>query len=73
MRFIGRLRAMLRLGDATLRAAERAQARRLAAEERSRSERLGDVDGQTLRALALAEALETAVLAPTEPKRGWFR
>lgn len=73
MKILERLRAMLRLEQATLRVAERTQARRLREEEKARRRLLGDVDGQTLRALAHAQALETACPPPTEPKRGWFR
>lgn len=53
---------MIRLGEATLRVAERATLRRLAQEDADRIARLGDTEGQTERAHAFARSLDATVL-----------
>ena len=58
MRFSNRLRAMARLGQATLRVAERSFLRRVASEDTEREARLGNIEGQTSRAQAFAARLE---------------
>lgn len=74
MMFLKRLRAMSRLGSATLKVAERAFVRRVKDDDSARMKRLGDIEGQTARAQAHAERLESSVLLdfPDKPK-GWFR
>lgn len=57
MRFLNRLRAMIGLGDATLRLSEATSRRRMVADDAARDERLGDVVGQTQRAQEHAQAL----------------
>lgn len=78
MIFARRLHAMARLGQATLRVAERAFTARVRDEDEERRARLGDTAGQTKRAQAFAEKLEGSVLLeyadPARVKpRGWFK
>ena len=78
MIFRNRLRSMVRLGQATLRVAERAFVSRVRDEDSGRLKRLGDVEGQTARAQAHADRLEGSVLVEfadpvTVKPRGWFR
>jgi hypothetical protein len=76
--FLNRLRAMTRLGSATLRVSERAFSRRVRGEDADRNLLFGDIEGQTKRAQAFAVELESSVLAVeiTDPQtvtpRGWF-
>lgn len=62
MGLLNRWHAFWRIGEAATRAAERSAARRLAQEEVERDARLGDIDGQTSRAMAFADRLEASVL-----------
>ena len=76
--FANRLRAMSRLGSATLRVAERAFRHRVVDEDVQRLQRLGDVEGQTSRAQAHAAHLESSVLVEfadpvTVKPKGWSR
>ncbi len=78
MIFVNRLRAMSRLGVATLRVAERAFRARIRDEDTDRRVRLGDVEGQTRRAQSFAASLEDSVLQEfTDPvtvkPTGWFK
>lgn len=78
MIFGNRLRAMTRLGQATLRVAERAFVARIRNEDSKRLARLGDIEGQTARAQAHADRLEGSVLIEfadpvTVKPRGWWR
>ncbi len=78
MGLLNRWHAFWRLGEAATRAAERSAARRLAQEEVERDVRLGDIDGQTSRALAFADRLESASLvdvrdSATVTPQGWSR
>ncbi len=57
-----RWHSLYRLGEALTRVAERAEVRRLAQEDADRLLRLGDLEGQTSRANALSERLESSVL-----------
>lgn len=57
MRFLDRLRAMIRLGQATDRLAETTSRRRMVADDAARLEFLGDIEGQTARAQAFAESV----------------
>ena len=77
MIFAKRLNSMVRLGQATLRVAERAFLRRIRDEDVARAARLGDVTGQTTRAQRFADELEGSVLVEfadpaTVKPRGWF-
>lgn len=77
MNFLKRLWSMTRLGEATLRVAERAMRRRIREEDEARRLRLGDTDGQIERAQAFAARLEGDVLIayadpPITRPRGWF-
>lgn len=54
--------AFSKLGDAMTRLAERAEIRRIAEEDADRASRLGDIDGQTMRAVAFADSLAASVL-----------
>jgi hypothetical protein len=76
--FAKRLHAMTRLGQATLKVAERAFHSRIRSEDDERRARLGDIDGQTKRAQAFADRLEGSVLTEfadpvTVKPKGWFR
>lgn len=62
MQLRSRWHALHRLGEALTRVAERAEIRRLKQEDADRTARLGDVQGQTSRAIAFAEKLEGTVL-----------
>lgn len=61
MRLLNRWRSFERIGEAVTRVAERSAMRRLAEEEAERAVRLGDIDGQTERAMAFADRLESLV------------
>lgn len=54
--------AFVKLGEALTRVAERAELRRIRQEDEARQLRLGDLEGQTMRAMALADALSGSVL-----------
>jgi hypothetical protein len=78
MRLFDRWHAFWRIGEAVTRVAERSAMRRLAQEEAERAVRLGDIDGQTSRAMAFADRLEGAGLvgvrdSATVTPQGWNR
>jgi len=71
-----RWHALWRLGEALTRVAERAEIRRVQAEDAARDARLGDLEGQTARAMAFADKLEGSVLVEvvdpvTVTPHGW--
>lgn len=76
MIFLERLRAMHRLGTATLRVAERVVIKRIHEDDDARDHRLGDLEGQTDRAQAFASTLEDSLRVPVEDStvvkpQGW--
>ena len=58
--------AFRRLGEALTRIAEQAEIRRVRAEDQERRTRLGDIEGQTMRAVAFADRLDSSVLVDVE-------
>lgn len=63
MNFLARLRAMATLGHSVGWLGDRSRQRVIVADDVARTERIGDIDGQTERAVLFAAELDKKLLA----------
>ena len=63
MNFLARLRAMATLGHTVHALSDRSRERVIVADDVARTERIGDIDGQTERAVLFAAELDKKLLA----------